>query len=170
MTTAFIALGGNLGDVLASFRAALTTLAERGARVGRVSSAYRTRALVPEGREPGPDYWNAVAEIDTDLEPRELLDLLLAIECDAGRDRRDRRERWGDRTLDLDLLVFGDRVVDEPGLNVPHPGLGQRPFVLQPFAEIANETPVPGMGTVGKLLGDLPAQYGGVEYVLRGWR
>jgi 2-amino-4-hydroxy-6-hydroxymethyldihydropteridine diphosphokinase len=167
MTTAFIALGGNLGDVLASFRQALAKLAERGARVGRVSSAYRTRALVPAGGEPGPDYWNAVAEVDTDLEPRALLELLLAIESDAGRDRR---ERWGDRTLDLDLLVFGDRVVDEPGLTVPHPGLGQRPFVLQPFAEIACETPVPGIGTVGKLLGDMPAQYDGVEYVLRGWR
>jgi 2-amino-4-hydroxy-6-hydroxymethyldihydropteridine diphosphokinase len=168
MTRAFIGLGGNLGDVLGAFRTALDTLEERGHRVVRVSNAYRTLAMVPPGRsERGPDYWNAVCELETALEPRELLDLLHEIERAAGRERR---APWEDRPLDLDILVYGDRQVDEPGLTVPHPGIGERPFVLHPFAEVACDAVVPGVDmTVGALLEHHPDRYAGIEYVLRGW-
>jgi len=168
MTTVFIGLGGNLGDVLGAFRTALDGLEEGGVRVVRVSNAYRTEAMMPPGRsERGPDFWNAVCEIDTELEPRDLLDLLHELERAAGREQR---KRWDDRPLDLDILVYGDRAIDEPGLTIPHPEIGKRPFVLQPFAEIACETMVPGAGiTVGALLEHHPDRYGGIEYMLRGW-
>ncbi len=152
---AYVALGGNLGDVLATFRAALDVLARRGLDVVAVSPAYRTEALVAPGTPgPVPDYWNAVVEARTTLAPRELLALLQSVEAELGRVRR---ERWASRTLDLDIVLFDELAVDEPGLAVPHPRMAERPFVLRPLADIAAGVPVPGRSaTVGGLLGRLP--------------
>ncbi len=116
-------------------------------RLLRASRLYRTPAW---GQIEQPDFINAVAMIETGLGARELLDRLLAIERDFGRVRAE-DERWGPRTLDLDLLLFGDAVIDEPGLQVPHPHLHERAFALVPLAEIAPELPIPGAGIVGEL-------------------
>ncbi len=152
---AYVALGGNLGDVLATFRSALDALARRGLEVVAVSPAYRTEALVAPGTAgPVPDYWNAVVEARTVLAPRELLAVLQSVEAALGRVRR---ERWASRTLDLDIVLFDDLAVDEPGLAVPHPRMAERPFVLRPLADIAAGVAVPGRSaTVGELLARLP--------------
>jgi 2-amino-4-hydroxy-6-hydroxymethyldihydropteridine diphosphokinase len=156
---AFIALGGNVGDVRASFRVALSALAAPTTRIVRVSSAYRTRALVAPDSQPQPDYWNAVAEVETKLSPRALLERLLALEQSAGRIRR---ERWGPRRLDLDLLTVGDKTLAEPGLTLPHPDLGERAFVLVPLVELAPHLMIPGRGTAAALLATLARQPGDV--------
>jgi 2-amino-4-hydroxy-6-hydroxymethyldihydropteridine diphosphokinase len=164
----FLAMGGNLGDVLGAFRRVLAALPARGVRVGRVSHAYRTRAMVLHlGDEPGPDYWNAVSEAHTALAPRALLALCQELEDDEGRERV---RKWADRTLDLDILVYGDRVTEEPDLTLPHPGLAKRLFVLQPFADVDPDFPIPGLSqTVGQLLARFPDRNAGIEYVMRGW-
>ncbi len=150
MAEAFIALGGNLGDVLATFRAALRKLNERGAAVARVSSAYRTAAMLPpSATSEQPNYWNAVCGIHTGLAPAALLQLLQDIEREEGRIRR---ERWAPRPLDLDLLLYDERMIDEPHLRVPHPGLGERVFVLRPLVEIAPEVRVPPTGVAAREL------------------
>ena len=131
MTTAFIALGANLGDPLATLRAALYELAALGELRG-VSALYRT---APVGGPPGqPDYLNAAAELDTALPAAELLAALHAIEAQAGRTRT---ERWEARTLDLDLIVYGDMVSDDPALTLPHPRAWERAFVLAPLSDLA---------------------------------
>jgi 2-amino-4-hydroxy-6-hydroxymethyldihydropteridine diphosphokinase len=111
-----------------------------------------------------PDFLNAVAMLETSLPARELLGELLVIERAHGRDRM-HETRWGPRTLDLDLLLYGDETVDEPGLRVPHPHLHERAFALRPLLEIAPEVSIPGHG----LARDLPAAMAadGVEAV--GW-
>jgi 2-amino-4-hydroxy-6-hydroxymethyldihydropteridine diphosphokinase len=148
-TEAFLALGGNLGDVLARFRDALDGLGRAGVEVVAVSSAYRTRALVAPGAAPGPDYWNAVVRVRTTLTARQLLALAHRIEAAAGRERR---ARWEARPLDIDLLTFGDAVIHGHGIEVPHPRLHERAFVLVPWAEIAPEARVPpGNVTVEEL-------------------
>lgn len=130
----YIALGSNLGDREATIRAALRDLEEKAdIRVVRCSTLQETD---PVGGPPGQGpYLNAVAQLDTRLSPRELLARLLEIERRHGR-RRDAPN--GPRTLDLDLLLFGDRVIDEDGLTVPHPRMWQRPFVTQPLEEICD--------------------------------
>jgi len=166
--TAYIALGGNEGHVLGAFNRALRTLAENNVVVFAVSCAYRTRALLPPNTsESRPDYWNAAAGLRTNLSAWELLRLMLRIEDAAGRKRR---ERWADRPLDLDLLLYNQDVIVEPDLEVPHPQIRQRAFVLHPLADIASGVRVPPTGVrVGELLENLPDRYDGVEYVLRGW-
>ncbi|WP_457676963.1 2-amino-4-hydroxy-6-hydroxymethyldihydropteridine diphosphokinase [Thiolapillus sp.] len=114
--------------------------------LGRVSSLY---ASPPMGPRDQPDYVNAVAELHTALPPLELLDALQGIEA---AHQRVRGERWGPRTLDLDLLLYGNEIIDLERLKVPHPGMAQRFFVLQPLAEIDGELEVPGMGRVRDLL------------------
>jgi 2-amino-4-hydroxy-6-hydroxymethyldihydropteridine diphosphokinase len=104
--------------------------------------------------ETQPDFVNAAALLDTTLEPRALLDALLGIERAFGRERR---ERWGPRTLDLDLLLYADAVIDVPGLHVPHPHLHERAFVLRPLADIAPDAMVPGQGWVADLLARVDA-------------
>lgn len=130
---ACIGFGSNLGDRSATIRAAADELrAAPGVQSVRRSSMHETD---PVGGPPGqPAYLNAAAVVETTLSPRELLDRLLEIERQLGRQRR---ERWGPRTIDLDLLLYDDRVIDEPGLTVPHPRMHERRFVLEPLVEIA---------------------------------
>ena len=152
---ACIGLGGNIGDVEAALRAALAALATLpGTRVSRASGLYRTPAW---GMRDQPDFINAAAVLETTLTPRALLDALLDIERGLGRERADDGGRWGPRTLDLDLLLHGDAVIDEPGLVVPHPQLHARAFVLVPLAEIAPDAEVPGHGRVDALLARVDA-------------
>lgn len=138
-STVHLSLGGNLGDPAKSMGAALRLLdAAEDTRVAAVSSLYRTP---PWGKLDQPDFLNAAAEIATGLTPRALLALCL----DAERKlKRVRQERWGPRLIDIDILTFGDRVIDEPGLEVPHPRMLERAFVLAPLAEIAPALVVEG--------------------------
>jgi 2-amino-4-hydroxy-6-hydroxymethyldihydropteridine diphosphokinase len=119
--------------------------ADQCSRVDAVSSIYRTP---PWGRTDQPDFLNAVAGVDTERSPRELLDLCLEAEREL---KRVRAERWGPRTIDIDILLFDDLVLDESGLQVPHPRIAERAFVLLPLAEIAPETRI-GEKTVAGLL------------------
>jgi 2-amino-4-hydroxy-6-hydroxymethyldihydropteridine diphosphokinase len=131
---AYLGLGGNLGEPAKSMGAALRMLdADPLTRVVAVSSLYRTP---PWGKTDQPDFLNATAEVSTSHSPRELLDLCLEAE---QRLKRVRQERWGPRLIDIDILVFGDRAVDEDGLEIPHPRMLERAFVLAPLAEIAPE-------------------------------
>lgn len=149
---ACIGLGGNVGDVAGTVRRAFDALAGLPqTRVLAVSRLYRTPAW---GVEDQPDFVNAAALVETMLAPQALLDGLLGIERAFGRERR---ERWGPRTLDLDLLLYDDRVIDVPGLHVPHPHLHERAFVLRPLADIAPDAMVPGQGTVARLLARVDA-------------
>jgi 2-amino-4-hydroxy-6-hydroxymethyldihydropteridine diphosphokinase len=129
---ACLGLGGNLGDPVSAMGAALRALdATPGNSVVAVSSVYRTP---PWGKTDQPDFLNAAAAVDTELAPRELLDLCLSIE---RAQHRVRIERWGPRTVDIDVLVYGETEVHEPGLSIPHPRMLERAFVLVPLAEIA---------------------------------
>jgi 2-amino-4-hydroxy-6-hydroxymethyldihydropteridine diphosphokinase len=114
------------------------------------------------GPQDQPDYVNAVMAIETDLEPLALLDRLQAIEVLEGRVRIG--ERWGPRTLDLDLLVFGNQVIQHPRLTVPHPGLAVREFVLHPLAEILPDLDVPGVGRIRELAEQCP--HNGIEVLV----
>ena len=145
---AFVGLGANIGDREATMRAALERLAGvDGVKVVAVSSFRETD---PVGMVDQPRFLNAAAELETTLAPRELLDALLAVERSLGRTRDG--PRFGPRTIDLDLLLHGDEPVDEPGLTVPHPRLGERAFVLEPLHELDPELVVPGWGPLETLL------------------
>lgn len=138
-----VGLGANLGDAPAAVLAAIESLARLpGTQRVRASRLYRTPAW---GVTAQPDFINAVAMLDTTRDPLALLEDLLSIERDAGRDRS-AATRWGPRALDLDLLLYGDRVIDVPGLHVPHPHLHERAFVLVPLVEIAPDARIPGVG------------------------
>ncbi len=137
-----VALGSNLGDRLGHLVAALERLDRTpGIRVASVSHAYETEPVGP----PQGEYLNAAASLETTLPPRVLLEAFQAVERGLGRDRR-REERWGPRTIDLDLLLDGESAFEEPGLTVPHPRLAERAFVLEPLAEIAPDARVPPAG------------------------
>jgi 2-amino-4-hydroxy-6-hydroxymethyldihydropteridine diphosphokinase len=148
MSRAFISLGSNLGDREVHLRRALDALrATHGIQWLAVSRIYETE---PVGPPPQGFYLNAVAEIETGLEPRDLLERLLQIEVEEGRIRRGVRDEA--RTLDLDLLIFADRCIDEEGLIVPHPRMHERGFVLEPLCELAPRWVHPGSGrTVAEL-------------------
>lgn len=133
---AAIGIGSNLGDRATNIATAVAALAETGSLV-RVSSLYETAPI--GGPEQG-NYLNAVAVVDTELTARELLERCLQIELEAGRERK---ERWGPRTLDLDILLFDDRVIDEEGLTVPHPRMTERRFVLEPLLEVWPDARLP---------------------------
>jgi 2-amino-4-hydroxy-6-hydroxymethyldihydropteridine diphosphokinase len=148
--TAYVALGGNLGDVLTSFRRAIDLLAQRGVVTVSLSSAYRTEALRAAAETKAvPDYWNAVAGVRAALSPRALLTELNAVEAALGRVRR---ERWASRPIDLDLLLYGDKCLRDPDLIVPHPSMAERVFVLRPLVEIAPEVRVPPEGHTATML------------------
>lgn len=139
----FVGLGANLGDAAGAVRGAIESLARLpGTQLVGASRLYRTPAW---GVTAQPDFINAVAMLATAREPLELLEDLLSIEREAGRDRS-AATRWGPRALDLDLLLYGDRVIDAPGLHVPHPHLHERAFVLVPLVEIAPDACIPGRG------------------------
>ncbi len=148
MEHAFVALGANLGSREATLRRAVTALDGREDTAVVAGSALRETD--PVGYVDQPRFVNGVILIETELEPRALLDVLLGIERELGRTRRG--PRHGPRTVDLDLLLYGDRVIDEPGLVVPHPRMHERRFVLEPLAEIAPDLEIPGRGRVSDLL------------------
>jgi 2-amino-4-hydroxy-6-hydroxymethyldihydropteridine diphosphokinase len=148
VTRAYVGLGSNLGEREATIRAAVATLAdEDGIEVIAVSTLRETE---PFGVGEQPRYLNGVVEFDTTLGARELLDRLFAVEQRFGRVRVPGEH--GPRTLDLDLLLYGEEQIDEPGLDVPHPRMHERRFVLEPLAELAPGLVVPGLGSVESLL------------------
>ena len=149
---AFIGLGSNLDDPILQLTQACTELASLPeCRALRCSSLYHS---APMGPQDQPSFINAVATLDTTLVPLALLDALQAIELRHHRVRDG--ERWGPRTLDLDLLLYGDEVIDEARLTVPHPGLIEREFVLHPLAEIAPDLRIPGYARVRELAAAFP--------------
>jgi 2-amino-4-hydroxy-6-hydroxymethyldihydropteridine diphosphokinase len=150
MPTVFIGIGSNLGDRERLIGEALRLL---GARDGiEVVAVSEIRETEPVGVVDQPRFLNAAAKLATELTPREVLDSLLAVEQELGRVRV---ERYGPRTIDLDLLLYGDEVIDEPGLRVPHPRLQERRFVLEPLADLDPGLAVPGLGQVRALLAKL---------------
>lgn len=152
-SSAFVGVGANLGDPVRQVREALAALDRLPqTRVSARSSLYR---CAPIGELDQPDFINAVALLETQLEPRALLAALLALEAAHGRVRG---ERNAARTLDLDLLLFGTLVLREPGLELPHPRMHERGFVLLPLSEISPEQHIPGHGTVRALLPSVAAQ------------
>lgn len=149
---AWIGLGSNLGDAADCVRTAIQNLdGLPQTALGPASGLYRT---APVGVTDQPEFCNAVAAVDTTLSPHELLAHLQAMEQDYGRVRT---RRWGPRTLDLDVLVFGDQRIEEPDLTVPHPRLHERGFVLVPLAAVAPDLEVPGRGRVDELVAALEA-------------
>ncbi len=152
MTRAYLGLGSNLGDRLDHLRRAVGLLEERGVRVLRSSRVYETE---PVGGPPQPDYLNAVVEVEPAGTARDLLAACLATEEALGRERSD---RWGPRTIDVDVLSFGDETIDEPDLQVPHPRMHERAFVLLPLLELDPDPWLPGGRRVGDLRLDAPGR------------
>jgi 2-amino-4-hydroxy-6-hydroxymethyldihydropteridine diphosphokinase len=150
VTLAYVGIGANLGPREESLRRAVELLGRAdGVEVIGVSELRETD---PVGVIDQPPFLNGAVAIETMLPARALLDLLLEIERSLGRVRG---ERWGPRVVDLDLLVYGIEVLDEPGLHVPHPRLHERRFALEPLAEMNPELEIPGRGTVSALLAAL---------------
>lgn len=146
MTKAYLGLGSNLGDRLANLQRAVEFLAgQPGVTIVRSSRVYETD---PVGGPPQPDFLNAVVEVETSLSPRELLTA-----CREAEEAvlRVRDERWGPRTIDIDILTFGDDVIDEPDLTVPHPRMHERGFVLAPLLELDPDPRLPGGRNVATL-------------------
>jgi 2-amino-4-hydroxy-6-hydroxymethyldihydropteridine diphosphokinase len=145
---AYVGLGANLGPKEVTILRAVDLL---GATDGiAVLGLSRLRETDPVGVTDQPMFLNGAVALETALSPWELLDVLLRIEQELGRVRDD--ERWGPRTIDLDLLVYGDETLDEPGLRVPHPRLHERRFALEPLADLDPELEIPGLGKVSQLL------------------
>ncbi len=153
MSRAWIGLGSNLDAPRRQIEGAFAELeALPGTRLEGRSSLYSSSPMGPADQ---PDYVNAVALLETDLAPLVLLDALQAIEARHGRVRE---RRWGPRTLDLDLLLYDERVMATPRLTLPHPGIGERDFVLLPLMEIAGDIEIPGRGRASRLLAQCPAR------------
>jgi len=152
MVTAFVGIGSNLGEPERQIAAAGGQLAaEEGIELVAVSTLEETE---PVGYLDQPNFLNGAARIETELPARELLERLLAIESRLGRVRGEGL-RFGPRTIDLDLLVYGDERIDQPGLTVPHPRLAERRFALEPLVELAPGLEIPGLGPVQALLAEL---------------
>lgn len=146
----YLGLGSNLADPAEQLRSALKALEQLpGSQLAGSSSFYVSDSLLP-GQ---PRFTNAVAALDTSLAPLVLLDALQSIELDQGRERH---ERWGPRTLDLDILLFGNHLIDEPRLKVPHYHMQERPFVLYPLAELAPGLILADGRELGQLLNNCP--------------
>ncbi len=152
MARAFIGLGSNLGDRESTLRAAVGRLRSLPDTEVRAVSSFRNTE--PVGYVDQPRFLNGAVELETGLSPRMLLGALLELERAFGRDRSASQPR-GPRTLDLDLLLYEDETLEEPGLEVPHPRLHERAFVLEPLAELDPELEVPGRGPVQGLLAKL---------------
>ena len=145
---AYIGVGSNLDDPAAQVRTALNAIGELpDTRLVAVSALY---ANPPMGPQDQPDYVNAVAGVLTTVPPHEFLQRLQGLEQELGRVRTE-GDKWGPRVIDLDLLIYSVRVIDEQGLNLPHPGISERNFVLFPLCDIAPSLVVPGQGTVSLL-------------------
>ena len=151
MTRAYVGLGANLGDREAMLRSGLEQLAaEPGIEVVAVS---KLRDTDPVGMTDQPRFLNAAAAVETGLSAGDLLDRLLGIERRLGRTREG--PRFGPRTIDLDLLLYGDEQIDEPGLEVPHPRLHERLFALEPLADLDPDLVVPGRGPLADIVAGL---------------
>jgi len=161
--TVYLGLGTNLGDRLANLRMALARL-QTLARLEEVSSLYETQ---PQGMSDQPLFLNAVCRVSTGLEPQALLRFLKNLEREIGR--RPGGQRWGPRPIDLDILLYDDRVVDAPDLNVPHPRLAERAFVLVPLCELAPKLRHPQLGKTTKELLASVGEKGVRKIAPRGW-
>ena len=151
MARAYVGLGANLGPRDETLRRAVELLAA--VDEVEVIAVSELRETDPVGALDQPRFLNGAATVETTLRPRELLDVLLRIERELGRTRDG--TLWGPRTVDLDLLVYADELVDEPGLRVPHPRLHERRFALEPLAELDPELVIPELGPLSKLLSAL---------------
>jgi 2-amino-4-hydroxy-6-hydroxymethyldihydropteridine diphosphokinase len=138
VTRTYLGLGSSLGDRLANLRRAVALLEERGVAVLRSSRVYETE---PVGGPPQPDYLNAVLEGETDRSAGELLETCSSVEDALGRERS---ERWGPRTIDVDILTYGREEIARPDLQIPHPRMHERAFVLIPLLELDADPPLPG--------------------------
>lgn len=138
MTTAYLSLGSNLGDRLGYLARAVAGLEAPHTRIRAVSSLYET---APQGKLDQPAFLNAVLAVETDLTPADLLRHMLAVEQGLGRVRT---ERWGPRTIDIDMLLFGDSIIRTADLEVPHPRMQERSFVLIPLLDVAPHLPYRG--------------------------
>ena len=145
MTRAYVGVGANLGDREQTIWAAVEALP-------RVVAVSELRETEPVGLIDQPRFLNGAAALETELSPRALLDVLLAVERELGRERR---ERWGPRTIDLDLLLYGGETIEGPGLTVPHPRLHERRFALEPLLDLDPELAIPGRGRVADVLAEL---------------
>jgi len=169
MATVYVALGANVGNREANLRMALRGMT-RMSRVEAVSSLYESE---PQGSPPvlngveGPAYYNAVCRIETGLEPRPLLRFLQGLEQEIGR--RPGGPRWGPRPIDLDILLYEDRVVEEEALAIPHPRLAERAFVLLPLAEIAPDARHPLLGKTAADLAKAVDAAGAKKIADAGW-
>jgi 2-amino-4-hydroxy-6-hydroxymethyldihydropteridine diphosphokinase len=153
LTQAVLGLGGNIGDTRTLMAQALKELASTpGIALNAVSALYETP---PWGKTDQPPFLNAAALIETTLSPRDLLDAILEVERKLGRHRA---ERWGPRTVDIDILLFGEDAVDEPGLKIPHPHLHERAFALRPLVDV-----LPGAAFAGCRAEDWLAQLGQIR-------
>jgi 2-amino-4-hydroxy-6-hydroxymethyldihydropteridine diphosphokinase len=150
MPLAYIGLGSNLNDPVGQVRRALGGIAEL--PESRLAAASRLYRSPPMGPVDQPDFINAVAALETQLAPADLLHALQGIEQAFGRVRL---RRWGERIIDLDLLLYDNLRLDAPELVLPHPGMGERAFVLRPLADIAPELIIPGLGPLATLLAEL---------------
>lgn len=147
MTTVYIGLGSNMESPKLHVTNAIKALGEiQSTHTKKTSSLYKSKPVGPPDQD---DYINAVAELETELAPLELLDKIQIIENEHGRVRN---ERWGPRTLDLDILMFGDEVINNERLTIPHPEMMNRSFVLVPLAEINADCLIPGKGLLRDVL------------------
>jgi 2-amino-4-hydroxy-6-hydroxymethyldihydropteridine diphosphokinase len=152
MIRVYIGLGANLAEPILQLQHAVTALTQLAdSRLVAVSSFYGSKPMGPQDQ---PDYVNAVAALDTTLAAETLLDALQRIELEQGRQRKD--ERWGPRTLDLDILLYGDEIVTTSRLTVPHYGLHQREFVIYPLLELAPLLLIPGLGALAEIALQVP--------------
>jgi 2-amino-4-hydroxy-6-hydroxymethyldihydropteridine diphosphokinase len=152
MVICYIGIGSNLGDPVEKAKQAIATLAQlECSNLVATSSLYSSKPMGPKAQ---PDYINAVVKLTTELTPLELLDQLQNIEQHSGRVRKD--ERWGPRTLDLDILLIDDLIIEEPRLTVPHYGMHLREFVLYPLYEIAPQLTLPNNVTLKHLVDNCP--------------